>query len=118
MVCPASGGASLAFWSSQPEGGLNVLPTSSHRFGLASCQLIAVSGGSISSRLDSPVPRAASEPRCVGHGDGAGGTAVVGLDSNAGLINTPTHGCSQQAPTWPADAADLLHGVELLMQLV
>ena len=30
--------------------------------------------------------RAASEPCCVGAGDGAGGSAVVGLDSDAGLI--------------------------------
>ena len=36
---------------------------------------------------------------------------MVGLDSNAGLINTPTDGCSQQAPTWPADDAFLLHAV-------
>ena len=31
-------------------------------------------------------PRTASEPCCAGLGDGAGGTAVVGLDSDAGLI--------------------------------
>ena len=47
--------------------------------------------------------RTASEPCCVGSGDGAGGGALVGLDSDAGLINTPTDGCSQQAPTWPGD---------------
>jgi len=30
-------------------------------------------------------PRAAPEPCCAGPGDGAGGVAVVGLDSDAGL---------------------------------
>lgn len=30
--------------------------------------------------------RAASEPCCAGSGDGAGGSAVVGLDLDAGLI--------------------------------
>ena len=29
--------------------------------------------------------RTGPEPRCVGPGDGAGGSAVVGLDSDAGL---------------------------------
>ncbi len=31
--------------------------------------------------------RTASEPCCAGSGDGAGGSAVVGLDPDAGLIN-------------------------------
>ena len=30
--------------------------------------------------------RAASKPCCAGSGDGAGGSAVVGLDPDAGLI--------------------------------
>jgi hypothetical protein len=39
-------------------------------------------------------PRAASEPRCVGLGDGASGSAVVGLDPDAGLTLLSDRGAS------------------------
>ena len=38
--------------------------------------------------------RAASEPRCVGLGDGASGSAVVGLDPDAGLTLLSDRGAS------------------------
>ena len=43
-----------------------------------SCTLLAQSGAN--------ELRAASGPRCAGAGDGAGGSAVVGMDTDAGLI--------------------------------
>ena len=43
-----------------------------------SCTLLAQSGAN--------ELRAASGPRCAGAGDGAGGSAVVGLGPDAGLI--------------------------------
>lgn len=42
-------------------------------------------------------PRTASKPCCAGPSNGAGGSAVVGLDPNAGLI-------AATAPSSPLDA--------------
>ena len=42
-------------------------------------------------------PTATSKPRCTGTRDGAGGSAVVGMDPNAGLI-------AATAPNSPLDA--------------
>ena len=47
--------------------------------------------------------RAASEPCCVGAGDGAGGSAVVGLDPDAGLIDACTNTGAYVAAN-PADS--------------
>ena len=51
-----------------------------------SCTLLAQSGAN--------ELRAASGPRCAGAGDGAGGSAVVGLGPDAGLIAAAASGRS------------------------
>ena len=43
-------------------------------------------------------PRTASEPRCVGLGDGSGGSAVAGLDPDAALTHATSLGGMAAGP--------------------
>jgi len=74
-------------------------------------------------------PRAASEPCRAGPGDGAGGTAVVGLDSDAALthatslgvregeLGIPIEDAKAAMEPWPANSGRLANPQKLFVDI-